>query len=86
MSQARICTLSVFYSAFVGYDVPVSSLTAPFLSLVRSPPGPQEIKKAYRKLALRWHPDVCKEEGAADKFKEVNKAYEALSDEEKRAR
>lgn len=38
----------------------------------------QEIKKAYRKLALRWHPDVCKEEGASDKFKEVNKAYEAL--------
>lgn len=36
--------------------------------------------------ALRWHPDVCKEPNAADKFKEINKAYEALSDDEKRAR
>jgi hypothetical protein len=46
----------------------------------------QDIKKAYRKLALKWHPDVCKEPNAADKFKEVNKAYTALIDEEKRAR
>jgi hypothetical protein len=46
----------------------------------------QEIKKAYRKLALKWHPDVCKEPNASDKFKEINKAYEALSDDEKRAR
>lgn len=46
----------------------------------------QEIKKAYRKLALKWHPDVCKEPNASDKFKEINRAYEALSDDEKRAR
>ncbi len=44
-----------------------------------------EIKKAYRKLARRYHPDVCKEKDAEKKFKEVNEAYEVLSDANKRA-
>ena len=43
-----------------------------------------DIKKAYRKLAHRYHPDVAKEPGAEDKFKEVTEAYETLGDAEKR--
>jgi len=45
-----------------------------------------EIKKAYRKLARQYHPDVNKDAGAEDKFKEINAAYEVLSDKEKRAK
>ncbi len=43
-----------------------------------------EIKKAYRQLAKKHHPDVNKDSGAETKFKEINKAYETLSDEGKR--
>jgi len=45
----------------------------------------EEIKKAYRRLALEWHPDRNKSPNAAEKFKEINEAYEVLSDKEKRA-
>ncbi|MCL7667408.1 DnaJ domain-containing protein, partial [Klebsiella pneumoniae] len=44
-----------------------------------------EIKKSYRKLARKYHPDVNKEEGAAEKFKEAKEAYEVLSDDQKKA-
>lgn len=44
-----------------------------------------DIKKAYRKLARRYHPDVSKEPGAEAKFKEISEAYQALKDAEKRA-
>ena len=44
-----------------------------------------EIKKAYRKLARKYHPDVNKEASAEEKFKEINAAYEILSDKEKKA-
>ncbi len=45
---------------------------------------PEEIKRAYRKLARKYHPDVSKEPGAEEKFKEVAEAYAVLGDEEKR--
>jgi len=44
-----------------------------------------EIKKAYRKLARQYHPDVCKEASCEEKFKEINAAYEVLSDPQKKA-
>jgi len=44
-----------------------------------------EIKRAYRKLARRFHPDVSKEKDAETKFKELGEAYEVLKDPEKRA-
>ena len=44
----------------------------------------QAIKTAYKKLALKWHPDRNKSPEAEAKFKEINKAYEVLSDKEKR--
>ncbi len=43
-----------------------------------------EIKKAYRKLARKYHPDVNKDKDAEDKFKEINSAYEILSDKQKK--
>jgi curved DNA-binding protein len=48
--------------------------------------GPQEIQRAYRKLARRFHPDINKDPGAEERFKRINEAYEVLSDEKKRAR
>lgn len=45
-----------------------------------------EIRKAYRALAKKFHPDVCKDPNAEARFKEINEAYEVLGDAEKRAR
>ncbi|PJE57403.1 MAG: molecular chaperone DnaJ, partial [Candidatus Portnoybacteria bacterium CG10_big_fil_rev_8_21_14_0_10_38_18] len=45
----------------------------------------EELKKAYRKQALQWHPDRNKSPEAEKRFKEINEAYEVLSDGEKKA-
>ncbi|HHH78145.1 MAG TPA: molecular chaperone DnaJ, partial [Thermoplasmatales archaeon] len=43
-----------------------------------------EIKKAYRRLALKYHPDKSKDKDAEERFKEISEAYAVLSDDEKR--
>ena len=43
-----------------------------------------EIKSAFRKLAKKYHPDVCKDPDGAEKFKEAQEAYAVLSDESRR--
>jgi len=45
----------------------------------------KEVRKAYRNLARKFHPDVCKDHGAEEKFKHINEAYSVLSDAQKRA-
>ena len=52
---------------------------------ISSSASESEIKKAYRKLARQYHPDVNKDSGAEDKFKEINAAYEVLSDKNKKS-
>jgi molecular chaperone DnaJ len=46
----------------------------------------EEVKQAFRRLARKYHPDVNKEPGAEERFKEINRAYEVVSDPEARAR
>src|SRR3954468_18892505 len=48
--------------------------------------GNDDIRSAYRKLARQYHPDVNKDPGAEEKFKEISEAYDVLSDPESRRR
>ncbi len=43
-----------------------------------------EVKRAFRKLAQQWHPDVNRDSGADERFKEINEAYQVLSDPQRR--
>ncbi len=52
---------------------------------VKRDASPADLKKAYRKLAQKHHPDVSKEKGAEEKFKEIAEAYQTLKDPDKRA-
>jgi len=52
---------------------------------VKRDASPDEIKRVYRKLARKYHPDVSKEPNAEERFKQVGEAYEVLKDPEKRA-
>ena len=45
----------------------------------------EDIKRAFRKLALEYHPDRNKKDGAEERFKEINEAYQIISDPQKRA-
>ena len=46
----------------------------------------EEIRKAYRRMALQWHPDVCREEGAGERFLRIKRAYDVLYDDNLRSR
>lgn len=52
---------------------------------VKKDATPEEIKSAYRKLAVKWHPDRCKETDAKERFQEISEAYATLADKDKRA-
>lgn len=64
----------------------VKNMTKDYYAILGIPKGASddEIKKAYRKLALKYHPDKNKSPGAEEKFKDVAEAYEVLSDKKKR--
>ncbi|XP_073011288.1 uncharacterized protein [Typha latifolia] len=71
---------------FAGFSSVISA-SADYYSTLGVPRSAsnKEIKTAYRKLARQYHPDVNKQPGAIDKFKEISTAYEVLSDDKKRA-
>ncbi|XP_078438124.1 uncharacterized protein LOC144708599 isoform X2 [Wolffia australiana] len=68
----------------LGFVVSASADYYSVLGVPKSADG-KEIKAAYRRLARQFHPDVNKQPGATEKFKEISAAYEVLSDDSKRA-
>lgn len=76
-TQEQITLVSTILRAKTHYEV---------LSVPRSPPADDEaIKRAYRRLALRLHPDKCRAPRAEEAFKAVSRAFSVLSDPDKRA-
>ena len=45
----------------------------------------EDLKRAYRRMARKFHPDVNKDSGSDERFKEINEAYQVLNDDQKRA-
>ncbi|KAL2936333.1 Chaperone protein dnaJ A8 chloroplastic [Bienertia sinuspersici] len=80
-NNAQFCKKKRFSSRFV---VRAAADYYSTLGVSRSA-SVKDIKAAYRKLARQYHPDVNKEPGATEKFKEISTAYEVLSDDKKRA-
>lgn len=66
---------------------PVAVMGKDYYKILGIPSGANEdeIKKAYRKMALKYHPDKNKEPNAEEKFKEIAEAYDVLSDPKKRS-
>ena len=78
-------TLSYFHFAFNGLGILIMNNTEFYDRLGVSKDASQdEIKKAYRKMSKKYHPDINKEAGAEQKYKDVQEAYETLSDSQKR--
>lgn len=67
-------------------SAPTAPLTHYAALNVRPTATPEEIKRGYRSMAKRWHPDVNRDPDATTMFKQINAAYEALSDPQKRRR
>jgi len=84
---------AVRYAKLAGVERKISTLLGRFMQFkdyyeilgVTRGADADEVKRAYRKLARKYHPDVSKEKNAEEKFKEVQEAYEVLKDAEKRA-
>jgi len=82
---ALTCLFLLFSVSFQDDDVDYEPLPDYYETLNVAPTAKlQEIKKSFRKLAMKYHPDKNKDEGAQEKFQELSEAYAILSDPEKR--
>ncbi len=79
LSNYSLCTyllLSIFFFSLGSFDEDFYSVLG-----VKRTSTQQEIRRAYVKLALKYHPDRNREEGAAETFMKISEAYETLSDQ-----
>lgn len=63
----------------VDHDTPAAAFTLYAILGIKAKATDPEIKKAYRRTAKQWHPDVCSDPGAEEQFKRINEAYQVLS-------